>query len=178
MYVVWMDDDLIKDTDRLYYKGYFKQNVFDRKYTDIILDGDNNGNNKKIEVLEKSIINLKKNNDLVSLYKVQFAPNMSYATMVALLDMCNLQADEDLIWFLYKNDVYIFHSLSDKRHYKQYPYLSPCGGVASFLSASYPEITWRDEVHKFLQGLKELWLALIFFVLIFTSHWYKTRQIN
>lgn len=174
-----MDDDIIKHTDQLHYRGYFKQNVFDRKHTDVTLDADTSGNNKKIEALKKRIINLKRNKDLVSLYKVRFASNMEYSAMIALLDMCNLQADAGLIWFPYKNDVYIFYSRPEKGSYKQYPYpRPPCGGVLSVRRSSYPEITWRDELYKFVQNIKELWPALIFLVLMFISHWYKARQIS
>lgn len=180
--VVWFDDNVIMLRNNRPIPSYsFGRFLTDKKSQVINLTGDEKKNTMKIDVLGKLIRLIKKNRDLKTTYKVSFNEHTKYASMVYLLDLCQLNQDSGFIYIPYKNNIYLYYiGISAETNNKKRT-LMPCGGIINLKQQQvYPETILENGLNSFTKDILSIWLALIFLCLMLLSAnyhlWFKSHK--
>lgn len=171
MQMVMIDDYYFHHIQQLGDKRDFKKEVLEKNYTDVVLGADFAGNMKKLNGLGERLTRMKKTHDYNQAYRVVFTPSMNYASMVAAMDLCQQKVGSDLLSLNYKSNIFIFHhkSITLKKAVPA-PTVFVCGNQYLY---SKPEFSVNNNKSEWWQCLLTDWLALIFLVLMFISHWSK-----
>lgn len=143
-----------------------------KKYTIVNLTGDNNSDNRKLNIAEKNVRKLILSNDTISGIKFHFGNKSKYWTYIRVLDI--LAIEKAKFYVPYKNDIW-FTNPKPRKIDKNLKPIEPmyCGYRPIYINES-ESIKWNE----IKEIVKKYYLPLIVYILMLIFTIKKIYKLN